>query len=128
VKLILKGVVPHVVLSKGFAGLVPITPELIVHPVAGVITQFRAELLLQTPALFTVAPEIEVFVKVTTVFTQTIVSGAIAILATGSLLVVIGSMVEVENPQGFTALIRIKKVFEDNPPVAPQEELKNVST
>lgn len=57
--------------------------------------------------LFIHAPPSEVFVKVTGVFTQAIVSGEIVKSALGNELVVIGSTVAEELAQGFTASIRI---------------------
>jgi hypothetical protein len=72
--------------------------------------------------LSTVIAAEPVLVNVTSVLTQTIVSGEILKLLVGLVLVVIGSIVKSENPHGFTARILIKNVLGVPPPDAPQED------
>lgn len=115
---------PHVAgLPEGFE--FPRLPE-VVHPIAGEINQLIGEILEHTPLFVTSTPAVEVFVKVTNELTHAIESGEMVNLALGFMLVVIGSSVRLEKPQGFSALILMKKVFGVVPPVAPHDELVNV--
>ena len=99
---------------------VPLTrlPPLIDHVLVKVVSQ--------TPAFVTTVPCIEVFVKVTLVFIQTVVSGEIEKSAVGGVTVVIGSTRASEKPQGLLARTLTKNVFGVVPPVAPQDEVVNV--
>ena len=89
-----------------FVGLeFPSAPFAIFQPVDGVITQFFLVVVSQTPKLSTATPAMELFVKVKVEFTQATESGDMVKRAIGFVIVVIGSIVKSEKPQGFCALI-----------------------
>jgi hypothetical protein len=92
---------------------------------AGSIDQLSGLVELQIKLALTVTPFIEVFVKVTAEFVQTIVFGDIVNSACGLVDVVTGSTVDSEKPQGFSALILMKKEFGLLAPTAPQEVAVN---
>jgi hypothetical protein len=75
------------------------------QPVEGDISHCGLLLELHVPLLSTVIPTIDVFVKTNGVLIQETVSGEIEKFASGFTDVVIGSIVDSENPHGFIALI-----------------------
>ena len=100
----------------------PNDPDARFHPVAGEMDQLLLFSKLHWRFVPTSIPLMDVFVKVAVELAQMIVAGAIVKFACGLVDVVIGSTVDSENPQGFSARIRMKNELGLLAPVTPQEE------
>lgn len=104
----------------------PTLPEATLHPDAGEIVQLLLFSRLHCRFVPTSIPLMEVFVNVSVEFVQATLLGEMVKFAAGFVEVVIGSTVDSENPQGFSALILMKNEFGLFAPVTPQEDAVKV--